>query len=90
MWKFPGQGLNLSHISDPSHCSDKDGSLTSCTTSEIPERTSSRTIIINNKTEENIAFLSKTQEEGRKGGRERKRRKTRKRRKERNNGNFGN
>ena len=32
MWKFLGQGLNLSHSSDPSHCSDHAGSLIHCST----------------------------------------------------------
>ena len=36
MWKFLGQELNSSHSSDPSHCSDSAGSLTHCTTREIP------------------------------------------------------
>ena len=35
-WKFPGQGLNPRHRSDPSHCSDNPGSLTHCTTRELP------------------------------------------------------
>ena len=30
-WKFPGQGLNLCHSSDPSHCSD----LTCCSNNAI-------------------------------------------------------
>ena len=35
MWKFLGQGLNLSHSSDPSCCSDSARSLTCCTKWEI-------------------------------------------------------
>ena len=35
MWKFPDQGLNLWHSSDPSHWSDNIGSLTCCTTREL-------------------------------------------------------
>ena len=35
MWKFPGQGLNLSHSSDPSHFSDNAGSLTHYVTVEV-------------------------------------------------------
>ena len=36
MWKFPGQGLNLRHSSDPSCRSDNNaGSLTRCTAREI-------------------------------------------------------
>ena len=31
MWKFPGQGSNLCHSSDPSGCSDNTGSLTHTT-----------------------------------------------------------
>ena len=34
MWKFLGQGLNLRHSSDLSHCSDNWGSLTCCATRE--------------------------------------------------------
>ena len=36
MQKFLGQGLNPYHSSDPSHSSDSVGSLTHCTTGEIP------------------------------------------------------
>lgn len=32
LWTFPGQGLNLCHNSDSSHCSGKAGSLTPCAT----------------------------------------------------------
>ena len=35
MWKFPDQGSNLHHSSDPSHCSDNARSLTSCPTREL-------------------------------------------------------
>ena len=35
MWKFPGQGSNSSHSSDPSHCSDNARSLTRCATREL-------------------------------------------------------
>ena len=35
IWKFLGQGSNLSHSSDPSPCSDNTGSLTCCTTREL-------------------------------------------------------
>jgi len=35
MWKFPGQGMNPSHSSDPSHCHDNIESLTCCTTREL-------------------------------------------------------
>lgn len=35
MWKFPGQQSNLSCSSDPSCCSDKARSLTSCTAREL-------------------------------------------------------
>ena len=35
MWKFPGEGLNLCHSSDPSHCSVHARSLTHCTTGEL-------------------------------------------------------
>ena len=35
MWKFPGQGSNPYHISDPSHCSDDTRSLTCCATREL-------------------------------------------------------
>ena len=34
---FPGQGLNPHHRSDPSRCSDNAGSLTHCTTRELPD-----------------------------------------------------
>ena len=34
--KFPGQGSNLHHSSDPSSCSDKAGSLTCCATGKLP------------------------------------------------------
>lgn len=34
MWKFPGQGLNLSHSSNLSSCSDNAGYLTHCATRE--------------------------------------------------------
>ena len=36
MWKFPGQGSNRCHSSDPSCCSDKARSLTCCATRELP------------------------------------------------------
>ena len=35
MWKFPGQGSNPSHSSDPSHCRDNAGSLTRYTTWDL-------------------------------------------------------
>ena len=35
IWKFPGQGLNPYHSSDPSCCNDNRGSLTRCTTGEL-------------------------------------------------------
>ena len=35
MWKFPGQGSNLSHRSNPSCCSDNARSSTSCTTRKL-------------------------------------------------------
>ena len=35
MWKFPGQGSNLCHSSDPSCCSDNTRSLTYCATREL-------------------------------------------------------
>ena len=38
MPKFQGQGLNLSHSSDPSHCSDNAESLTHWATRELPEK----------------------------------------------------
>ena len=38
MWKFLGQGLNLSHSSNLSCCSDNARSLTCCTTRELPEK----------------------------------------------------
>ena len=34
-WKFPGQGSNPWHTSNPSHCSDNTGSLTCCTKREL-------------------------------------------------------
>ena len=34
--KFPGQGLNLRHSKNPSHCSDNAEPLTQCTTRELP------------------------------------------------------
>ena len=37
-WKFPGQGSNLCHRRDPSHCSGNAGSLTHCTTEELPQK----------------------------------------------------
>ena len=37
MWNFPGQGLNLHHSNNPSHCSDSSRSLTHCTTGELPK-----------------------------------------------------
>ena len=36
MWKFPGQGLNLCHSSDPRYCSDNAGSLTCCIARKLP------------------------------------------------------
>ena len=36
MWKFPGQGSNLSHSSDPNHSSDNARSLTHYPTRELP------------------------------------------------------
>ena len=36
MWKFLGQGLNPHHSSNLGHCSDDTGSLTCCTTRELP------------------------------------------------------
>ena len=41
MHKFLGQGLNLCHSSDLSHCSNSAGSLTHWTTRELPEYYSS-------------------------------------------------
>ena len=35
MWKFLGQGLNLHHDSDPSHCSGDTRSLTYCITRKL-------------------------------------------------------
>ena len=35
MWKFPGQGSNPCHSSEPSHCSDNVGSLICCNTREL-------------------------------------------------------
>ena len=35
MWKFPGQGLNPCHSSDPGHCSDNAGTLTHWATKEF-------------------------------------------------------
>ena len=35
MWKFLGQGLNLHHNNDPSHCSDSARSLIHCITREL-------------------------------------------------------
>ena len=35
MWKFPGQGSNPGHSSDPRCCSDNTASLTHCTTGEL-------------------------------------------------------
>ena len=35
-WKFSGQGWDLNHSSDLSCCSDNAGSLTCCTTRELP------------------------------------------------------
>ena len=35
-WKFQSQGSNTCHSSDPSHSSDNAGSLTYCTTRELP------------------------------------------------------
>ena len=37
IWTFPGQGSNLSHSSDPSHCSDSARSLTHCATRELQD-----------------------------------------------------
>ena len=37
MRKFPGQGVNLSHGSNLSHCSDNTGSLTHQATRELQE-----------------------------------------------------
>ena len=34
-WKFPGQGLNLYHSSDPSHSDDNITSLSCCSTREL-------------------------------------------------------
>ena len=35
MWKFPGQGLNLCHGSDPGFCNDSARNLTHCATREL-------------------------------------------------------
>ena len=35
IWKFPGQGWDPHHSSDPSLCSDNARSLTCCTTREL-------------------------------------------------------
>ena len=35
--KYPGQGSNGCHSSDPSHCSDSAKSLTHCTTRELQQ-----------------------------------------------------
>ena len=37
IWKFPGQGLNLHHSSNPSCCSDSIRSLTHCPTRQLHE-----------------------------------------------------
>lgn len=37
MWELPGQGLNLCHCSNLSHCSDKAGSLICGATGELLE-----------------------------------------------------
>ena len=37
MWKFPGQGLNLYHSSDLSHCGDNAGSLTTTPPGKSPD-----------------------------------------------------
>ena len=36
MWKFPGQGSNLCHSNDWSHCSDNTRALTRCAIRELP------------------------------------------------------
>ena len=36
MCRFPGQGSNLHHSNDPSHCSDGARSLTCCATRKLP------------------------------------------------------
>ena len=36
MWKFPGQGSNLSHSSNPNHCRDNTRSSTCCSTEGAP------------------------------------------------------
>ena len=38
MWKFWGQGLNLCHSSDSSHCSDNAWSLTAVPPEELPSK----------------------------------------------------
>ena len=43
MWKFQGQGLNMSHSSDPSHSSDNTRPLTHLAIRELPN-TSFRTL----------------------------------------------
>ena len=35
MWKFLGQGLNLCHTNNPSHCSNSAGSLACSATGEL-------------------------------------------------------
>ena len=50
MQKFPGQGSNLSHSSNPSHCSDNNGYLTHWATQELLNSKS--------KTDEKLHFLS--------------------------------
>ena len=37
MWKFPGQGSNPCHSSNPSHCSENARSLTCCTHKRTPQ-----------------------------------------------------
>ena len=36
LWKFPGQGSNSCHSSDPRLCRDNTGSITCCTARELP------------------------------------------------------
>ena len=36
MWKFPGQGWDPTHSSNPSPCSDNTSSFTRCTAGDLP------------------------------------------------------
>ena len=56
MWNFPGNGWNPCHNSEPSNCNDSTGSLTHCTTRELPLFSSKSLIVLTFKFRSLVCF----------------------------------